>query len=196
MQSDVTIDSHIKDFETLNALSHKGGIVFFGGSYFSRMNIPELCSDNGMTETVCDRSVEGLKIKDAPFLLKSAVYDLRPEKVFINIGDSDVAAENASVEKFIDKYEWLLLCIHKSCPGVKIYVVGIAGADAAHSDKVNKLLSTLAKDTGCDFIDIAKEAKKPFGFERVFDMLKPYMRSFPITPARAILSPRGGDISL
>ena len=84
-----TIETRIEDFKTLNEVARGGGVVFFGSNYFARMNINELAGDSEMFEKLYDRSVAGLLIADAFKMLESAVYDLNPAKVFVNIGDAD-----------------------------------------------------------------------------------------------------------
>ena len=78
-----------------------------------------------------------------------------------------------------------MLQLHRSCRGAKIYIVSVVSASkVAH--KVNERLRQLASDTGCTFIDITAVAFEEYGFEKAFNMLKPYMRSFQVKFAQAM----------
>lgn len=180
-----SLESRMNDFKVLNELSRKGGVVFFGGSYFSRMNINELAGGNEMAEKIYDRSVENLQLSDAFKILEDGVYSLNPAKIFVNIGDSDCCEENFNESEFVSKYEWLLLSLHRHCRKSKIYIVSVI-SDFNSAERLNERLSCLAKETGCIFINVTREAKESLGFERVFNMLKPYMRIFPVKFAQAM----------
>ena len=183
--SENTIETRIEDFKVLNEVSRGGGVVFFGSNYFSRMNVNELANDCEMFEKLYDRSVAGLVVSDSFKLLESAVYDLNPAKIFLNIGDADCLRVGFSEEAFLEKYEWLLLNLHRGCKAAKIYIVSVV-SEAKAAPLVNRKLRQLASDTGCTFIDITAVAFEEYGFEKAFNMLKPYMRSFHVKFAQAM----------
>ena len=180
-----SIETRIEDFKVLNEVSRGGGIVFFGSNYFARMNVNELANDCEMFEKLYDRSVAGLLIADSFRMLESAVYDLNPAKIFVNIGDEDCLQEDFNAEAFIEKYEWLLLNLHRGCKASKIYIVSVV-SEAKVVPSINQRLHQLASDTGCTFIDIRSVAFEEYGFEKAFNMLKPYMRSFHVKFAQAM----------
>lgn len=181
----INVVEKIDDFKTLNEMGKSGGVVFFGSSYFSRMNINELANNEEMGGKIYDRSVQGLKLVDSFKLLESGVYELNPAKVFVNFGEEECSSENFNMDEFINKYEWLLLNLHRNCKNSKTYIVSVVayGKNAADA---NSRLEALAKETGCTFINVTKEAFENLGFEKVFNVLKPYMRVFPVSFAQAM----------
>ncbi|MBP3366607.1 MAG: hypothetical protein J6K96_06380 [Treponema sp.] len=181
----VTLETRMGDFKVLNEMSKKGGVVFFGGNYFSRMNINELADGNEMAEKIYDRSIENLQLSDAFKILEDGIYSLNPAKIFVNIGDCDCCDENFNEAEFISKYEWLLLSLHRNCRKSKIYIVSVI-SDFHSARTLNEKLSCLAQETGCVFINVTREARESLGFERVFNTLKPYMRIFPVKFAQAM----------
>ena len=100
----INVVEKIDDFKTLNEMGKSGGVVFFGSSYFSRMNINELANNEEMGGKIYDRSVQGLKLVDSFKLLESGVYELNPAKVFVNFGEEECSSENFNVDEFINKY--------------------------------------------------------------------------------------------
>lgn len=179
------LDERKEDFRVLNEISRKGGVVFFGGNYFCRMNVNELAGGNEMAEKIYDRSVENLRLTDSFDILEDGVYNLRPAKIFVNIGETDCDGEDFSEEDFVNKYEWLLLNLHRHCVKSKIYIVSVVSRSPA-AKRLNKRLANLAAETGCTFIDITREANDSLGFERAFNAMKPYMRIFPVKFAQAM----------
>ena len=59
-------------------------------------------------------------------------------------------------------------------------------ASGKNAADANSRLEALAKETGCTFINVTKEAFENLGFEKVFNVLKPYMRVFPVSFAQAM----------
>lgn len=180
-----SIREKISDFKTLNEAGRSGGVVFFGSTYFSRMNINELANNDEMGGKIYDRSVQGLSLVDSFKLLESAVYELNPSKVFANFGEEECSAENFNADEFVNKYEWLLLNLHRNCKNAKIYIVSVVSSEKNAAD-ANARLGSLAKETGCGFINVTKEAFENMGFEKVFNVLKPYVRVFPVSFAQAM----------
>ena len=97
------VKERIDDFKTLNEMGKSGGVVFFGSSYFSRMNINELANNEEMGGKIYDRSVQGLRLVDSFKLLESGVYELNPAKVFVNFGEEECSSENFNMDEFINK---------------------------------------------------------------------------------------------
>lgn len=179
------IEEKISRYHALNALSRKGAAVFFGGDFFSAMNVQELAADYSVGIPVYNRSFEKLDIDSAETVAEQCVYEMCPSKMFISIGESDIQSPHFDENKFIDKYEWFLLSVHRSCRNVRMYIVSLAdGSPAAES--VNRRLEILAKEVGCTFINIPVPENDTNIYFRAFNILKSYMRDFPPTFADAM----------
>lgn len=172
-----SIDTYMSDFEELNMFSVPGGIVFFGGTYFARMDIADLARINTITETVYSRCALGLKAKDALRLLESGVYDLEPSKVFINIGDAE-AWPHTSLKEFITVYTQIISGIKENSSDTRIFIVSVNPA-SEHSADINRKLYRLARKEGVDFVDVTREALMPLGYENVFHRLASVIKEEP-----------------
>ena len=146
-----TVSQELTRFSQLNEVSPKGGVVFFGSTFMKDLPVSELAADFDMHENVYNRSVEGLKIADAENAIQSCVAELDPSKVFVCLGDADVTAENFNTKEFLSQYEWLLYSLHDKCKA-ELFIVSVM-SNAPVAQTINNKLKTLAKNTGCSFID-------------------------------------------
>lgn len=161
-------------YTEINSMANKHGAVFIGSDFFESLPINELKNVFGIEGDVYNRSVKGAKVADGEKLLKEFVYDLSPDKVFFNFGESDISENGFDEDDFIAKYEWLLYSVHNKIK-TNVYIVSVAACDMV-SARVNERLKQLAKECGCTFIDIvpALSGEKPV--LGVFDILKFYLR--------------------
>lgn len=117
--------------------------------------------------------------------ISESAFELQPSKIFLNIGDEDIKSPSFDMESFINKYEWMLLNIHRSCNNCLIYITSIVSPSTL-CEKVNKKLEELAKDTGCTFINFGNIKKDELSHSKVFNILKHYIRNSPIGFADAM----------
>lgn len=169
------VQEKLHDFIALNAMAKNAGIVCFGSSTFAKMNMLELAMDCGLNVPLYNRSIEGLTLEDSAEVLERVIIPLQPSKIFVNFGEEDSVED---VQEFVARYEWLLLNIHRTCKNCRIYIVSVR-SDKSFAGPLNKGLAELSKSTGCRFVDIS--------FGSAFGSLRPYMRSFPIDFADAML---------
>ncbi|MDE5899695.1 MAG: hypothetical protein K2H09_10620 [Treponemataceae bacterium] len=179
------MEERIKQYETLNRISKQGGIVFFGSSYFAGMNVEELAADSGIGAPMYNRSLENLRIGGTERILHSCIEGLRPSRIFINIGESDLAAHDFDMQAFLNRFEWLLLSLHRNCTGCQLYIVSVVSS-RRNAPELNARLKTLADTLGCTFIDVSSVEHDALACVRIFNMLKPYMRQFPVNFADAM----------
>lgn len=179
-------DEKIKRFKDINMMAKKNSAVCFGSTFFADTEFQELAYDCGMDTPVYNRSVEDLTICDAQKVLTEAVYPMKPAKIFVSLGESDIESASFNADDFINKYEWMLLDIHRNCPASRIYIVSTICNDLM-TREVNVKLEKLATSTGCDYINLAKlEVGDDFSERKIFSTLKPYMRTKPISFADAM----------
>lgn len=178
-------EEKIKRFKDINLMAKKNSAVCFGSTFFADTEFQELAYDSGMDTPVYNRSVEDLSISEAQKVLSEAVYPMKPAKIFVSIGESDIESATFNTDEFISKYEWMLLDIHRNCPSSRIYIVSTVCSDM-HTREVNSKLENLAHSTGCDFINLNDSTKNDFSERKIFSTLKPYMRTKPISFAEAM----------
>ena len=163
------------NFKELNGYCKKGQVVFVGSSFFTGVDITsKILAENDITDLVYDRSSEKLNIENALAFLNEKVFSLEPSKIFVNIGDEDLKSAGFDLTEFVNKYEWMLLNIHRSCKNCRIYITSVVSASLA-TKKVNEQLYNLAKDTGCTFINFNCKKKDRNSYSEVFNILKRYL---------------------
>lgn len=167
------------DFRQANEVAKHGGIVFLGSSYLNSVPLCEFAQDFDADLPVYNRSIDGLKIDGAVDSLLECVETLVPSKIFISIGDEDVKDRSIDPKVFIEKYQWMLYSIH-SMSNAKIYIVSVLSENPA-ATLINDRLKALAKETGCDYVDAASAVRSEKPNIKLFDILRFYMRSKPIT---------------
>ena len=177
-------EDEMETYREMNSITEAGGVVLFGSNTFAALPIGELAQAFRITEPIYNRSVKDVRIDQIESYLKVCLYDLKPRKIFVNMGDIDIRDENVDADNFISKYEWLLYMIHTKTQA-SIYIVPIVSNSPA-AFKINQRLKTLASQTGCKYIDVSDvlESKRPT--LRLFEMLKVHMRNHPINFADAM----------
>lgn len=168
-----TTDSLTRKYARINRFSKNNSIVFFGSTYFSEFPVCELSKTLGLDEFVYNRSIKNMSIDDAQDYLKECVFELNPKKVFIEIGEEDLARANFNFDEFFEKYEWLLYSIHSETQAM-IYIISTFGPD---SEKVNEGLKLLSNEDGCTYIDISDIYASDNYEMEIMNRLKHYMRS-------------------
>lgn len=141
-------------YNHLNAVAKANCAVFFGADFFSDLPLSELAADFGVDAPVYNRSVRGMSIHDAERALSGCIYELDPAKIFINIGDADLAQGLVDAKAFLSAYEWLLYTIHSHSRAM-IHIVSILSSHPL-TDEINRGLQKIAQNTGCTYVDITR----------------------------------------
>lgn len=181
---DEEMNSKIISYKEMNDMSKSGGIVFFGSNTFADLPVNELSESYNLGENIYNRSVCDKNIEGAAKLLNTCVFDLNPSKVFINLGDADLKDTNLNIDEFIASYEWILYSIHTNTHA-EIYVVSVI-SNSPVVEKINKRLEMLALESGSGYIDAASVISSVTPKKDLFDLLKLYIRTHPLSFADAM----------
>ena len=159
----------IKKHEQLNALAVKGEIVFAGSSLMEDFPIAELAQTLPERPVVYNRGIGGDTLEGFAARLDSAVIDLQPRRLFINIGTNDMGLEQYTLDALIANYRAILAETLARVPGVEIFVLsyypmnrtafpdpGWLGARTnAEIARANLRLSDLAGEMGVTYLDVS-----------------------------------------
>lgn len=145
----------VESYEKLNEQAVGHGVVLFGGEYFSKLPLGDLIEHIGPETPVYNRSIDHLRIDDAPTAINECVAELAPERVFLNIGDADAQDPTLNLDHFIDQYRWLLYSFAQKC-SARVFIVALTG-DAPAAAQINARLKKLARESGYDFIEASRE---------------------------------------
>ena len=168
--------SELNRYHRLTRAALSGCAVLFGSSCFAGIPVGELARDLGADAPVYNRSLDDLTLAEAEEAFAECVCPLQPDKVFINLGEADLAQSDFDPQRFLSAYEWLLYIMNNRLKGkTQIYLVSILSAHHAAA-AVNEGLARLAEDTGCTYVDITRAAACENTEIRVFEMLRRFLR--------------------
>lgn len=163
-------------FHRLNSAAETGCTVFFGSSCFACIPVGELARDLGTDSPVYNRSIDQLTIAEAEEASSECIYPLCPDRIFINLGETDLIRPDFDAAAFLSAYEWLLYTINSHLKGqTQIYIVSILSAHPA-AETVNAGLMHLAGETGCTYVDITRAAACESKEVRIFEILRRFLR--------------------
>ena len=161
----------IKDFHVWNKDAVKGQIVFTGSSLMEMFPIEKWVKELGPNAPIVyNRGVGGYRTTDLLPILDVCVFELRPRKVFINIGTNDLSDGSVPLETVMSNYDQIITQIEEKLPGVIIYMMAYypINYDAATEEmkpcllirtnekinKANELVAQLAAKHGQRYINV------------------------------------------
>lgn len=136
----------------LNKLAKGNGIVLWGSTSLAEQPVNELLQGFHTSQSVYNRSIAGLRLKEAELFLEQCVLELSPSRVIINLGEEDLL-DSDDVAQMIEQYRWILYKIHVSLPLCQLVVTTVPGKGEV-CDRFNEELKKLAKEFGCSFYRI------------------------------------------
>ena len=155
----------------------RGGILFAGSSLMEMFPVERFAAERGIM--VYNRGVSGLITDELLALLNVCVLDLRPSKLFINIGTNDLSRADRPIATVMKRYGEILARVREAVPEVVIYVMAYypVNYDAASDeirpnlrirtnekiDRANRELQVLARKYGARYIDVNAPLKDPDG---------------------------------
>lgn len=114
----------VKDFHVRNKNAVKGQTVFTGSSLMEMFPIEKWVKELGPNAPIVyNRGVGGYRTTDLLPILDACVFELKPRKVFINIGTNDLSDGNISLETVMSNYDRIITQIEEKLPGVIIYMM-------------------------------------------------------------------------
>ncbi len=111
----------IKQYKILNQYIKTGQILFTGSSLMEQFPIYEFIQDYDIGETIYNRGVGGFTTAQMLQYMDTMIFDLKPSKVFLNIGTNDLNVPDYSPEAFMGRCETIVKEIKEHLPECKIY---------------------------------------------------------------------------
>lgn len=116
----------VKSYQYLNQCAQKGQILFTGSSLMEQFPINEIAMSDGLDKVIYNRGIGGITTDDFLAEIDTVLFDLRPSKIFINIGTNDFA-ERADgqdwEEHLLLNYNEILRQIKKRLSETEVYVM-------------------------------------------------------------------------
>lgn len=156
-----------------------GQTVFTGSSLMEMFPIEKLLQEKGEETIIYNRGIGGFMTHELYEVLDVCVLDLKPSKVFINIGTNDLSWSSIPISDVIKNYEKIITDIETALPGVEIYLMAYypVNFEAASesmkeclkvrtNEKINEAnleVEKLARRHGQKYIDINANLKDEQG---------------------------------
>lgn len=164
---DSSIQEKVNAYKGINEIALKGEIVIFGSTYMANFPFYELANRCQLEHAIYNRSIIGLTAKDAEFLLPPCVLDIKPRKIFLQLGESD-----SNPQDVFRHYVSILDTIRKNLPNTRIYIIGLP-----NTERLNRELSSLCDNRRVFFVSLLPQLT---GYAAQFKQLVHFFRDRPI----------------
>ena len=167
----------------LNDLTLPGEIVVFGSTYMSNFPIYELINRYTLENAVYNRSIKGLTIAEAAELLDDCIFNVRPSKLFISLGEEDTSNPNA-----ISEYSLLVSKTSEKLPNCTLYLICLS-EDSEFAKNFNANIKRIANGKNIKAIELVSQGSSDIGlYKAQFKQLSCFFRRRPITMSDAFHS--------
>lgn len=166
----------IERYRFLNSYAEKGCILFTGSSLMEQFPVNELCMDLGRKEVVYNRGIGGFTTDDFLENIETVLFDLKPARIFINIGTNDIRdgyERETWQEHLFGNYEKIIRECRRRLPETAVYMMAyypvnpfVPGAQTPAAKEMlkvrtneniavaNRKVRHLAENYGCHYIDV------------------------------------------
>lgn len=183
MKNDMT-----KSYPLLNSLAKPDSVVIFGGA--EDMNIPlcELKQAFALNASLCNRSVEGLSVRNAREFYDLYVSALHPGCLLLHIGDADMDLFAEDADKFDRLLRDLIHHIKAQDRNCEIAIISVRNpADPDAIAEVNRHLQYIADSERCQYGDITtkrvwnpRETQSVVSFVYSIGFVRPLQNKHPL----------------
>ncbi len=162
-----------------NKLAKQGEIVFAGSSLMEMFPINKLLDEKGDATIIYNRGISGFVSEELLGALDACVLDLKPRRMFINIGTNDLSNPQIQISELMWRYDRILTMIEENLPEVEIYLMAYypINYEAATeemkeclkirtNEKINRAnaeVEKLAQRHGQKYIDVNRNLKDEQG---------------------------------
>lgn len=165
----------LQKFKEENQSVKYGETVFAGSSLMEMFPIGKLLREHKDNTVIYNRGIGGYVSSELLKAVDTCVLELKPKKVFINIGTNDLSDSRIPISQLMDNYDKIISIIEESLPEVIIYLMAYypVNYEAAAEDMkeclkirnnqkialANSEVEKLAKRHGQRYIDINRNLK-------------------------------------
>lgn len=169
----------IERYKEENRNVEYGQTVFAGSSLMEMFPINKLLDEHDDDTIIYNRGVGGFVSRELLEAADVCILELRPSKVFINIGTNDLSDARIPISRLMENYEKIISKIERELPETIIYLMAYypVNCEAASEDMkeclkirnnekiaaANKEVKRLAERHGQRYIDINKNLKDERG---------------------------------
>lgn len=141
-----------KWFRGLNKYAEPNNILFVGSTFIHDFPINELEINFQIDDAIYNRGISGLRLQELKSMLDVCIYELRPAKIILSIGEEDIKDSDFSEKIFVENYLEIIESIQKELPTCKLYIMGILPTDNKYVE-VNRHLQAQLHAHDIEYID-------------------------------------------
>ena len=169
-------ENECRHYDRLNEIVKYNGAVLFGSTFAAHIPVSELRQSFGLECNIYNRSIPELSVFDAASVLADCVFNLHPDKVLIQLGETDLKLGESSVDDIITEYENIITQIRKSMKGTQIVIISVCEEkNELPSCEFNKKLEKLAARKNCRFADISAAEGSDIPDVKAFSLLQYFL---------------------
>lgn len=155
-------EKKVERYREENKHARKGQIVFTGSSLMEMFPIQKLLDEKGDPTVIYNRGVGGFLSDDLLKVIDVCAIDLKPSKVFINIGTNDLSWSSIPIADLVKNYDRILTEIETNVPGVRIYLMAYypVNPEAASEEMRECLKIRTNEKIGAANLEVERLARK------------------------------------
>lgn len=169
----------LKNYREKNKEAVYGQVVFAGSSLMEMFPINKLLEEHGDDTIIYNRGIGGYVTNELLQVTDVCITDLKPKKVFLNIGTNDLSNPQIPISQMIENYDRILCKIEEALPQAVIYLMAYypVNYEAAAEEmkeclkirtnekikRANGEVKKLAQKHGQHYIDVNKNLKDEQG---------------------------------
>lgn len=165
-------EKKIMRYREENKAVRYGQTVFTGSSLMEMFPINKLLKEHGDNSIIYNRGIGGFVSRELLEVIDVCATDLKPSKIFINIGTNDLSDSSIPVSGLMENYDKIISEIEARLPEATVYLMAYYPVNPEASDDsikeclkirnngkirlANEEVKKLAQKHGQRFIDINK----------------------------------------
>ena len=169
----------IERYREGNKTVKHGETVFAGSSLMEMFPINKLLDEHGDDTGLYNRGIGGFVSRELLQVVDVCITDLKPSRVFINIGTNDLSDSRIPISELMDNYDKIVTAIENALPEAEIYFMAYYPVNyEAAAEEMKECLGTrnnekiaaanaevkkLAERHGQRYIDINRNLKDDRG---------------------------------
>lgn len=174
-----TKEYKLERYKKMNETVKPGQVVCAGSSLMEMFPIEKFVEEDGNPIVVYNRGIGGFVSRELLENIDVCISDLKPSRLFLNIGTNDLSNAEITLEQVMELYGRILDRVQEALPNVEIYLMAYypINYDAAvpemkeclkirTNEKINaanELVKRLAQEKGARYIDINAPLKDANG---------------------------------
>ncbi|MDE7224605.1 MAG: lysophospholipase [Acetatifactor sp.] len=113
----------INNYREKNKHIISGQIVCAGSSLMEMFPVEKLMAETNREVVIYNRGIGGFVTQELLEALDVCILDLKPRRLFLNIGTNDLSDASIPIAEIMERYDEILSRVEMALPGVEIYLM-------------------------------------------------------------------------